>query len=113
MDLISDIRIWPTKNNSSVKANGSMVVAGAFVVKFALMEGKEGLFVSLPSEKYVKDGETKYTDKVWILKNEVRADVNKLVIAAYNNKIQASTEDQGSHTPADQTVVEESKNLTW
>lgn len=113
MDLISDIRIWPTKNNSSVKANGSMVVAGAFVVKFALMSSEKGLFVSLPSEKYIKDGETKYTDKVWILKTDVREDVNKLVVAAYNKKIESPTEDQGTHTPEDQTVVQDSKNLTW
>lgn len=115
MNLISDIRIWPTQNNSSVKANGSFVVAEAFVVKFALMSGKEGPFVSLPSEKYIKDGETKYSDKVWILKTDVRTELNKMVVEVYNKKMASSTSEDQTTVPTsdDQTVVEKSKGLSW
>jgi len=94
--MISNIKCWPSKGNSSIRANGSFQVDN-FIIKFLLIEGKKGLFVSLPSHKYEKEGKTEYVDDVFPLSKEARDEMQKDIIGAYNKEIktdQSMNQDQ-------------------
>ncbi len=61
MAEVTSVKLFLVKNHKTVKANGFLVLDGEFSVKFSLMQGSNGLFVSFPADKYEKDGETKYS----------------------------------------------------
>ena len=85
--MISDVKVWPSKNSSSkVKANGSFVVNESFKVKYTLFSGPKGLFVGLPGKYGEKDGKKEWYADVLIINPEVQKQVNQAVIAAYNQK---------------------------
>lgn len=70
---------------SSLKAFASIKIADVFVVKnLKVVEGKNGIFVSMPQEKYEsKEGEVKYADNAYPMSKEGREEINQLVIKAY------------------------------
>lgn len=89
--LFSDIKIWPVNfNNSNMKANGSVKIANAVEVRFRLIEGRNGMFASLPQrEGTVTDKETgektkKYFNEVFIEDEDLRQELNDLAAEAYN-----------------------------
>ena len=53
---------------------------------FRLVEGINGLFVSMPSRKGTdEDGKDKWFDTIWIESREMRDNLNTLAITEYNN----------------------------
>lgn len=81
---ISEVRVFLNQNGGKIKANGDFVVDNLVRVKFNVCEGPDGLFIGLPSEKYEKDGETKWSRKVdWVTK-DVGASATQELLAAYN-----------------------------
>jgi len=49
---ITDVRIRKTSGETNVKAFASVTIDNAFVVhNFKIVEGKNGIFVSMPSKK--------------------------------------------------------------
>lgn len=69
---------------SKVKAFADVAFAGVFIVKgLRVVEGKSGLFVSMPQEKG-KDG--KWYDTAHPLTREFRETLNELVMQAYENE---------------------------
>lgn len=100
-DLFSEIQLWPVANSRKVKANGSVLVANTLTVKFALFEGKNGAWLALPTEKYEKDGQMKYADKVWFPKVEHKDQLTEMVVKAYNEK--TGEQLQASQRPQQQT----------
>lgn len=62
-------------NSGNVKAIASVSLDGMFVVKnLKIMDGKKGLFVSMPQETYSgKDGQKKYSNLFFALTNSSEA----------------------------------------
>jgi DNA-binding cell septation regulator SpoVG len=84
MSQISNVKCWPlSKDHPTIKANGSFQV-GDFVIKCTVRKGAKGLFVSLPSRSFEKDGKTEYVDEVFSLTKDTRDEVNSKLIAAFN-----------------------------
>ncbi len=81
---ISDIRIrLVEKAESKLKAVASITIDECFVVHdIKVIEGKDGLFISMPSKK-TPDGE--YKDIVHPINTETRELISSQVIEAYNN----------------------------
>jgi hypothetical protein len=58
-DVFSDIKVFPNKSNHPVvKGNGSVLIGGLVEVRFTIMQGKNGIFASLPAEKGSKPDDT-------------------------------------------------------
>lgn len=105
----SEVKLFPVKH-TTIKANGSFVYNGAVRISCTVMQGKNGLFVGLPREKYVKDGKDNWADKVFFTNENDRAEIQKTVLAAYNKMNGTTASDQGvSPEPASQVPAK--KNL--
>jgi len=77
-------RICRFENGGQLKAFADIVVGGHFAVKgFRVVDGKKGLFVSMPSE-VGKDGNWYNTFKP--LTKEAHAELSKAVLEAYKQE---------------------------
>lgn len=78
-------RIDRMVNKGNVKAIASVSLDGMFVVKnLKVMEGKKGMFVSMPQESYPdRDGNTKYSNTFFALTNSARMILQETVLDAY------------------------------
>ncbi len=102
----SDIKLYPVNGNSVIKANGSFVYNNVVRISCSVVLGKNGLFVSLPREKYTDKTtkEEKWADKVFFTDKDVRDELNAVVVAAYNKQSGRGEESQGSSPePVSQT----------
>lgn len=74
--------------DSNVKAVASITIADAFAFHgVKVIESKNGLFVSMPQSKYTKDGEQKYSDVCHPISSETRAELNSVVLKAYEEQL--------------------------
>jgi len=74
-------RVHRFDGNGATKAVCDVAISDEFVVKgFRVVEGKKGLFVSVPQEPG-KDG--KWYDTAFPLNAQVRGTLSKAVLAAY------------------------------
>jgi len=71
-----------------IVANFDVVSSEGFSMKgFRLVDGINGLFVSVPSQKGTDEqGNPKYFDTIWIESKELRQELNDLAIETYNQK---------------------------
>ena len=77
-------RLYRFDNGGQLKAFADIVVGGQFAVKgFRVVDGKKGLFVSMPSE-VGKDGTWYNTFKP--LTKEAHNELNKVVLEAYQKE---------------------------
>ena len=69
----------------NVKAIASVSLDGMFVVKnLKVMDGKKGLFVSMPQESYPgKDGQKQYSNTFFALTNSAKMQLQQVVLDAY------------------------------
>lgn len=75
--------------DSNVKAVASITIADAFAFHgVKVIESKNGLFVSMPQSKYTKDGEQKYSDVCHPISSEARAELNSVVLKAYEEQLE-------------------------
>ena len=81
---ISDIRVrLIEKEDSKLKAVASFTIEDCFVVHdIKVIEGKDGLFISMPSKK-TPDGE--YKDIVHPINTETREAISNQILEAYKN----------------------------
>ncbi|MBO7527237.1 MAG: septation regulator SpoVG [Clostridia bacterium] len=81
---ISDIRVrLVDKEDSKLKAVASFTIDDCFVVHdIKVIEGKDGLFISMPSKK-TPDGE--YKDIVHPINTETREEISNQILEAYKN----------------------------
>jgi len=88
---ISDVRIkLVEKEDSKLKAFASITIDECFVVHdIRLIDGANGLFVSMPSKK-MPDGLHK--DIVHPIKTETREEISSAIIEAYNTALNAPQE---------------------
>ena len=77
---ITDIRIYEV-NKDSLKAFASITLGGEFVVTgLSVREGKNGLFVSMPSRKAGNE----YKDICYPITKELRQKITTAVLEKYN-----------------------------
>lgn len=76
-------------NSGNVKAIASVSLDGMFVVKnLKIMDGRKGLFVSMPQETYSgKDGQKKYSNLFFALTNSAKLELQETVLQAYQQQI--------------------------
>lgn len=89
-DVISNVKVFPVdnKNAPAVKANVYFTVSGLLNVKAAIMDGKNGLFVSLPGRwgKNAEGEKTWYSD-VKTASKQATASLNDAILAAYREEV--------------------------
>lgn len=106
--LISDVQVFPLKKlHPKIKANGTLVVGGAFKVKFTIFNGPKGLFVSFPGEQgqkiNEKTGKKEWYPYVSVIDKNINTEMQKIVMTAYNSKT-GNTLDQGEAVGASSQV---------
>lgn len=76
-------------NSGNVKAIASVSLDGMFVVKnLKVMDGRKGLFVSMPQETFSrKDGQKKYSNLFFTLTNSAKLELQETVLQAYQQQI--------------------------
>jgi len=86
---ITDIRIRLIQNaESKLKAVASITIDDCFVVHdIKVLEGNQGYFVSMPSRK-TPEGE--YKDVAHPINTPTREEINKLVLAKYEEELKAN-----------------------
>ena len=78
---ITNINLKKLENKGRLKASGSITFDDAFVVRgLGVVEGKNGLFISMPSRK---DMQGKYSDVAFPINNDLRGQITEAVLSAY------------------------------
>tara|TARA_B110000196_G_C20810808_1_gene504573 strand:+ start:82 stop:501 length:420 start_codon:yes stop_codon:yes gene_type:complete len=91
-----------------VKAFFDVENSGFEMKGFRLVEGINGLFVSMPSRKGTdEDGKDKWFDTIWIESREMRENLNTLAITEYNNDGSAVSNAAPSEFKSSTTISEE------
>ena len=82
-------RIDRMVQKGNVKAIASVSLDGMFVVKgLKVMDGKKGLFVSMPQESYPgKDGQKQYSNTFFALTNSAKMQLQQVVLDAYQQHL--------------------------
>lgn len=91
------------------RAIASITLDDAFVIRnLSVVQGSKGLFVNMPSQKGLdKEGKEAYFDTAFPLSKELREDINKAVLDAYEEKL---NELQKGATQRDETAHTENNN---
>lgn len=80
---------------SNVRAIASANIGGAYAIHgLKVMDSEKGLFVSMPSNKYEKNGQTQYNETFHPITKEAHEELNGAVLDAYEQRIHME-EDQG------------------
>lgn len=76
------------QDDSSVKAYASVNIGGAFAVHgIKVIDSVKGIFVSMPSNSYKKDGKVEYSDICHPITAEARNELIEKVTEAYKIKL--------------------------
>ncbi len=87
---ITDVRVRILSTNNRLKGVASITIDDAFAVhELRIIEGREGLFVAMPSRK-VSDGE--FRDVAHPINLEAREELEKLVLAKYEEEAKKELE---------------------
>ena len=82
---ITNVYLKILEGKGRLKAAGSITFDDEFVVKdVSVVEGKSGLFISMPSRK---DEEGKYKNVAFPISRELREHVTENVLAAYRENL--------------------------
>ena len=106
---ITDIRIRLIPNRESkLKAVASITIDDCFVVHdIKVLEGNQGYFVSMPSRK-TPEGE--YKDVAHPINTPTREEINKLVLAKYEEELKARDDREDKCGPDFSFWAKSSKN---
>jgi stage V sporulation protein G len=94
-----DVKISSLRSDGShFKANASVNIGGAFAVHgISVVEGKNGLFVTMPQRSYTDmSGEKKYNDVFHSVSKEAHDALNKAVLDAYQQALGESEDETES-----------------
>ena len=81
---ISRINVYPVEGSKTIKANGNVSFNDEIVVKFTIIDSKNGLFVKFPSHSYIDaDGKTQYVDDFYFLDVDIKDDVCDAILKVY------------------------------
>ena len=79
--VITDVRIRQVTSESRLRAVASITIDECFAVhELRIIEGKEGLFVAMPSKEV---GEGKFKDLAHPINAEAREMIEKIVLEKY------------------------------
>lgn len=88
---------------TNVKAVASVNIANAFAVHgIKVCDSAKGLFVSMPSSSYQKNGQTQYSENFHATTKEAREALNSAVLAAYEQRLHME-EGQSAGISADES----------
>ncbi len=74
---------------SRVRAAASVNLAGAFAIHgLKVVDSEKGLFVSMPQNRYEKEGRTQYSDICHPITAQARAALSEAVLAAYEQRLE-------------------------
>ena len=77
----------------STKAIASVTLDSWFVVKgLRVVDGKKGLFVSMPQESYTDKGEKKYSNIFFPITNAAKMELQDAVLKAYDQYLDQQNE---------------------
>ena len=91
-------------NGGATKAIASVTLDSWYVVKgLRVVDGRKGLFVSMPQESYMDKGEKKYSNIFFPITNAAKTELQDAVLKAYDQYLDqqhdavqdAQFEDQG------------------
>ena len=89
-----------------VKAFFDVENSGFEMKGFRIIEGINGLFVSMPSRKGTDDeGNDKWFDTIWIESRDIREKLSTLAIEEYNNDSIESPNNPSSETMPEKTTT--------
>lgn len=103
-----DVRINSINPNGAIRATASVNMNDCFAVKnVKVMDGKNGMFVSMPSYKSPTSGE--YREHCFPVTKEFRDQLNNAVIGAYQQALAQSQQTalQGIPQPEAQTQTQD------
>ena len=92
--IITDIRVYPFEGDkkSNLLAMVSVTFGGVFVVTgFKIMDGKKGLFVSMPS---IKTSKGEYKDSAFPLTKDFRKFLSDSILNAFDALQEDEDEDE-------------------
>ncbi len=83
---VSKVTIYPLQNPKVVQANGVVTLNDLLDLKFAIMKGQKGCFVSWKgTERYTKkDGSTGYASPIYIKDEAKDKEVKAAIINKFN-----------------------------
>lgn len=88
---------------TNVKAIASANIANAFAIHGLMVcDSQKGLFVSMPTSKYEKNGQTQYSDVFHAITKEARDALNGAVLEAYEQRVHMK-EDQARDVEQDES----------
>ena len=87
--FISDIRVRPYESDkSNTKAFVSVTLGGVFVINnITIVEGKKGLFVSMPQRLQGKGRNAEYKDICFPVTKDFREELYTKILDAYEQKL--------------------------
>jgi len=87
---ITKVEIRPMRNEGNLKAFCSVVFDDVFIVhSVKVIQGKEGLFVAMPSREI---GKGEYRDIAHPIDNDFRLKLEKMVLERYHEEVQGNEE---------------------
>jgi DNA-binding cell septation regulator SpoVG len=90
--MISNIKIYPSKaSKGAIVGSGTFVYNQALSIRFTVMKGSNGLFVSLPGRKAEKPdpktGKPVWYSDVFCLEKDLKQKINDECVAAYKKEV--------------------------
>lgn len=92
-EMITEVRMNPS-DHSVVKANGTFTIGGALAIRFTIINGKNGMFVSLPRQESKKE-KGKWFDDVFPINRDARTELESVLLTEYEKALK-----QGPTAPA-------------
>lgn len=82
---ITDVRTWATREaRGKIIGTASITFDGKLVVRdLKILEGKDGLWIGFPSRKNPEGAKRPYTDIVFCLDKDFRAEISAAVLAKF------------------------------
>ena len=104
-----DVRIQSIKPSDSIKGTASVNINGAFAIRgVKIIEGTNGLFVSMPSYKVGND----YKDICFPITPECRKQLNDAVLGAYEQALTQSQNSVAKHHEMQQAPEGQAMDMT-
>lgn len=70
--------------DNNLKAFASVTIGGVFTIHgLKVMDSQNGLFVSMPSTRYEKNGKTQYSENFHAITKGARDELSRIVLEAY------------------------------
>lgn len=107
MRLVAKIHKINSDEKSNVKATASVALGGQFAVHdITVMNGKNGLFVKMPSRKFNDE----YRDYFHPIQKEARMQLNKVVLDEYHRVLSQMQTSDNEPVKSEKMTDQESEN---